>query len=69
MLTLFLDLSTQWRIAVGLGGTLYLGLAYSEATNLMKERGWPRARRTEALDDLRVMERAALSLLNARGDG
>lgn len=66
---LFLDLSTQWNVAAGFAGLFYVGLIYSEATTLMKERGWPRARRADALDDLRVMERAALPLLNSRADG
>ena len=67
-LELFLALSTQWRIVAGFAGASYTGLIYSEAIGLMRERGLNRNRRAELLDDLRVMERAALPALNGRDD-
>ncbi|MBI1246163.1 MAG: hypothetical protein GC202_14270 [Alphaproteobacteria bacterium] len=60
---LFLALATQWRTAV-LGGGLepsrlvFLGLDYAAADTLLPVRR--SARRRRLLDDLRVMEAAAL---------
>lgn len=65
---IFCALESQWRLVAGLGAVGYSGLIYSEATNLMCERGIARRRRLELLEDLRVMERAAMPILNKARD-
>lgn len=64
---LFLDCATQWRVAIGMGGALWLGLDYAAVAALMQMRGLARARRAALLADLQIMERAALAVLNAPG--
>lgn len=64
---IFCALETQWRIASGFA-VIRIGLIYSEATREMRERGIKRERRQELMGDLRAMERAALPVLNKRGD-
>lgn len=60
---LFLALSTQWRIATGLGPVVWLGLRYTEADVLMRREP---AFATVDFADLRLMETAALAILNTR---
>jgi hypothetical protein len=58
---IFIALATQWhRVSVGLGGVTRTGLMYQSATDEMRERGIPRARRLEIRGDLRAMEYAAI---------
>lgn len=66
---IFCALQTQWHRISGLGGTARTGLMYSEARLEMRERGLKPARRNELMDDLRVMERAALETWNSDKDG
>lgn len=66
-LELFCALETQWHVAAGFAA-VRTGLIYSEATNLMRERGLGRKRRIEVLEQLRVMERAALDAWNEGED-
>lgn len=66
---LFRELETQWRYAATFAGVVRTGLIYTEATNLMKEQRIPRARRLELLEDLRAMERAALSAFGGGDEG
>lgn len=68
-LEIFCALQTQWHRVAGLSRITCTGLMYSEATNYMRERGIARARRLELLEDLRVMERAALETWNGVADG
>ena len=65
---IFCALESQWRMVAGFGVLAYTGLIYSEAIGLMKERGIKRARRLELLGDLQAMERAAVPVLNAKGE-
>lgn len=58
---LFFDLSTQWRISGGINGNRYTGLDYSAVESLMRIRETPNP--SSILDDLIVMERAAISAL------
>lgn len=67
---LFLDLETQWRcVARGMGGILHwLGLDYAAACALLDQRSRAEQRRhpsRQLLDDLRIMEREALPIMNA----
>ncbi len=55
--SLFADMSTQWR--EGMNGPT--GLDYTALMSLMNEMDLSRAERREMFDDIRVMERAALS--------
>lgn len=61
----FLALQTQWRVAVGMGGVAHLGLDYAAIPPTMALLGVPRTQRREVFDGLRVMEAAALPILNA----
>lgn len=63
---LFLRLHTQWRIAAGMGGLVYLGLDYSAIEPAMRLCAIPRAGRENKFDDLQTMERAALQVLNKK---
>lgn len=56
----FLQLDTQWRVAGTPAGLIWIGLDYTAAGAAL---GRKRLRRR--LDDLRVMEAEALSMLNA----
>lgn len=63
---LFCALETQWRVAVGLGGSAYIGIDYTAAEAVMRMR---RVKdRAAALDDLRSMEAAVLPILNKHDD-
>jgi len=65
---LFRELETQWRRIATLTGAVRDSLIYSEAIGLMREKRIPRARRLELLEDLRLMERAALRALGGGAD-
>ena len=63
----FLAVQTQWRMAVGFGTAMVLGLDYAgagEAARLARIRTTPRM-----FDDLRLMEAEARKLMNERRDG
>lgn len=61
----FVDCGTQWRLAAGMAGAVWLGLDYAGVAALMQMRRVPPARRAALLADLQVMELAALAVLNA----
>jgi len=61
-LNLFLECQTQWVAVAGLGGIAYLGLVWASVDALLRRERVKRARQVFA--DLRLMERAALPLLN-----
>ena len=60
----FLALETQWRILLGMSAVYYQGLRYDIAVLMMREAGLRRRERHRLLADLRIMEGAALPLLN-----
>lgn len=62
----FLDLATQWRAIAGLGGVMWLGLDYVAADVVLRRRG---SDGDEVFELIRVMEQAALPVLNERTDG
>lgn len=66
----FAALATQWRvIAGGLGAAVYQGLDYSAITPLfLRTHGIERKHEAEVFMGLRIMEAAALPILNARKD-
>lgn len=64
----FIKLEKQWRLLLGMGGLVYQGLRYDIALLLLREAGLKRKARNAVMDDLRLMEDAALPLLNASDD-
>ena len=67
-LLVFSALRTQWRVIAGMGGVSYQGLEYASVPMVMDEFHVPPRRRAALHRDLRVMERAALPVLNGRSD-
>lgn len=57
-------LQTQWRVSATMAGMFYTGLDYAAAEALLRARRTPK--RAQLLEDLRVMEFAALKGLNRR---
>ena len=57
-------MATQWRVAVGMGGAVYLGLDYSAVCALMQLLDLPKP--AELFADLQAMESAALRELNRK---
>lgn len=66
---LFCALATQWRVAAGFGGVMFLGLDYQAVEAAMRLRGVKPRDRARLFAQLRVMEAAALPELNRRRDG
>ena len=67
----FLECQTQWRAVAGMGGLVWLGLDYSACREILAPRRSSRSRRrpspripSRIFDDLRLMEAAALPVLN-----
>lgn len=60
----FVALGSQWNVAVGLGGVLYLGLDYTAVRHAMELMGIDRSEWPEIFNGLRVMESAARPVLN-----
>ena len=58
VVTLFLDLETQWRAVAGLAGIVWTGIDYTSVRAVLDIRR--RRRQGRLLDDLMVMEREAL---------
>ena len=67
---LFVELETQWRVAIGFGASAHLGLDYGAAVALMVSvyRVKP-PERADLMGDLRAMERAVLPIFNKRDEG
>lgn len=59
--SLFVDLTTQWRI--GMSGPT--GLDYSALRALLGIRRVPRSRWSDLFDDLRVLEQEALEVMKS----
>lgn len=57
-------MQTQWRIVAGMGGAIYSGLDYAAMTALMDV--YEIDDRREALALLRLMEHAAMQVLNRK---
>jgi hypothetical protein len=66
---LFCALATQWRVAAGFGGVMFLGLHYPAVESAMRLRGVKPKDRARLFAELRVMEAAAAAELNRRRDG
>ena len=67
---LFLALGTQWRVvAVPMGGIVRQGIEYSAVEPALRMLGTKRNEWPEIFAGLRIMEDAALAVLNAKADG
>jgi hypothetical protein len=61
----FLEISHQWLIVSGMGGLHYIGLNYPAIESVIRTFApVPRSARAALWSDLRVLERAALEVLN-----
>ncbi|MEH3093364.1 MAG: DUF1799 domain-containing protein [Agrobacterium cavarae] len=59
----FLSCHTQWHAECGMGGVIWFGLKYADCKNVLEDIGAP----IGTFADLRVMEAAALRILNEVG--
>jgi hypothetical protein len=57
----FMACDTQWRVGVGLSGMIWIGLDYTACDVVFRRRGIA----DHIWDDVRVMEEAALPILNS----
>lgn len=57
----FMACDTQWRVGVGFGGMIWIGLDYTACDVVFRRRGLA----DHIWDDVRVMEEAALPILNS----
>lgn len=65
-LLFFLAVSTQWNVAAGMSGLFYVGLNHSAVEANMNMRGIKKQARLDLCNDVLLMERAALEVLNKR---
>ena len=65
-LQVFLRCARSWVVLMAPGGAFYLGIRPESMESVMRISGLPRAQRDAMLDDLQVMEVAALDVLNAK---
>jgi hypothetical protein len=65
-LEVFLAMATQWRIIAGMSDATYQGLEYSTIPSVLAMTGIAQADHAHIFHGLRVMESAALSILNKR---
>lgn len=69
--TIFMAVQTQWRTAAlgGLaGGLIFMGLDYAAALAVIDLYGIIGDDRKRVFDDLRIMEDAAMAVLNGSGE-
>ncbi len=59
-LSAFVTVATQWRVVATMGGLIWVGLDYPAVKMVLDHSGLP----APVFDDLRVMENAALAVLN-----
>lgn len=65
---LWLDLHNQWRMLVGIGGACYQGLDHQSILSTMQILGVGARKRRRLFRQLKIMEEAALAVLNASED-
>lgn len=66
---IFLSLQTQWRVIVGgMGGVVYQGFDYASIPATLELLGIDPADRGDVFASLRIMEAAALPVLNEKPD-
>lgn len=64
----FRAMDTQWNLVVGLGGAAYIGLRHEAVPEAMETAGVPKKKRQQVRKGIRVMEAAALAVLNERDE-
>lgn len=62
----FISLETQWRVVAGFGFINHLGLDYGAVHSTLEMTGIDRAEWPDLFAGLRVMEKAALGVLNTK---
>lgn len=62
----FTQLKTQWQIAVGVGGMVYLGLNYTAVHAFLSMKQYTAEQIASLIDDIQIMEQAALAVYNSR---
>lgn len=60
----FIDLSTQWHIVSGMNGERVTGLNYQSVESAMNIQQIPQENRRDLFNDLKIMERSALEVIN-----
>lgn len=60
----FLRLSRSWSVATGMNGLIYLGLRPEACESVLRMMRVPDSEQLEVFDGLRVMESAALEVMN-----
>lgn len=60
----FVELGTQWHIVSGMNGERVTGLNYQSVESTMNIQQIPQETRRDLFHDLKVMERAALEVIN-----
>jgi hypothetical protein len=64
-LMFFLAVANQWNVTANVSNLIYLGLNWSGIESVIRTfRPVQKAKRAQLFDDLRIIERAALSVLN-----
>ena len=63
----FQHLATQWEIISGMGGNFYAGLKYESILPTLKLMGIKKKHHAGIFEGLRIMESAAMRVLNDRG--
>jgi hypothetical protein len=64
-LRVFISMNTQWRVSAGMAGLSYIGFDYSALSEIWQRVGIAKCDRNRVFDQLRIMEAAALTELNA----
>ena len=62
----FVCLGSQWRVAVGMSGMSWLGIDFVAVESYLRMRGVARAKWSQILDELLVMQQAASEIMNKR---
>ena len=62
----YLGCSTQWQMAAGMGGVMWLGLNYQGVDFVMRRYRVPRKRYDEVFAQVQVMEDEERSIRNSR---
>lgn len=65
-LLFFLAVSTQWNVAAGMSGLFYVGLNHVALEANMNMRNIKKQNRLQLCNDMQLMERAALEILNKK---
>lgn len=65
----FTTLRTQWRLVAGMVRVAHIGLDYGAIPPVLELLGVPADERADVFEGLRVMEQAALPILNEKPTG